>query len=596
MRWKGLGLGLFLVAFSAVVGTAKAPEVSDMIVHEWGTFLAMQGSDGVTLDGMYHEEHALPSFVHARSREELRLPTVSVKGETPVIYFYTNRAQSVNVTVGFPQGIWTQWYPQAGQNGPRLAATGAPDVRGGHITWHAEVLPNPTPAPALPAASSDALWNFARDVDAAYVRTKNGSEKHEYERFLFYRGLGRADLPLEMTAAEGGTLTWTGIPAGARHLFILRVENGVGKFRYVPSLSPGTPLTGVIPVMKCATRLPEFIREVSDALAARLTECGLYPKEARAMVNTWKSSYFQTEGIRVLYVLPQAWTDRFIPMRLDPQPRELVRVMVGRLELLTPEREKQAENAVRDLRSPDAARREVAFKYLQDQGRYVEPILRRVVQTTEDEAVRKLCKRLLLTGWVTEIRAAAQTGPGRHPVRDNSVHMRAQLASLLREAGLEKEAKAEAEPVLAALQKMPAPKLDDHMARFYLRTYARTLEALGDERGAASAYAEFVRFGSGIKKCGGCHHEEGPKNMAWFRDWWAGKKVGEYFARTGQADPAITRYETALRSDPFDVSAQMMLAYLYAAKGQKEKAQRMWARLAPESGPQVAAGGSARSR
>src|SRR5262245_1734385 len=51
-----------------------------LVVHEWGTFLAMNGSDGATLDGMYHEEHALPGFVHARSRNELSLRTSNLKG------------------------------------------------------------------------------------------------------------------------------------------------------------------------------------------------------------------------------------------------------------------------------------------------------------------------------------------------------------------------------------------------------------------------------------------------------------------------------------------------------------------------------------
>ena len=55
------------------------------------------------------------------------------------------------------------------------------------------------------------------------------------------------------------------------------------------------------------------------------------------MVNTWKNSYFQTDGIRVLFVLPQSWTDAFIPMDIQPQPRKVVRVMVGRLEMLSAE-------------------------------------------------------------------------------------------------------------------------------------------------------------------------------------------------------------------------------------------------------------------
>ena len=90
------------------------------MIHEWGTFLGMSGSDGTILDGMYHEEHALPSFVHARSRDQLRLPEVFLKGETPVIYFYTQQPLSVRLGVRFPRGVWTQWYPQAARVLPPL--------------------------------------------------------------------------------------------------------------------------------------------------------------------------------------------------------------------------------------------------------------------------------------------------------------------------------------------------------------------------------------------------------------------------------------------------------------------------------------------
>ena len=60
--------------------------------------------------------------------------------------------------------------------------------------------------------------------------------------------------------------------------------------------------------------------------------------------------------------------------------------MVGRLELLSPEREQRAESAVRDLASGDPARRLEAFAYLREQGRYVEPIVRRVATTTRTTA------------------------------------------------------------------------------------------------------------------------------------------------------------------------------------------------------------------
>jgi hypothetical protein len=55
------------------VGASPGRARSDLVVHEWGTFLAMNGSDGVSLDGMYHEEHALPAFVQSRSKDQRRL-------------------------------------------------------------------------------------------------------------------------------------------------------------------------------------------------------------------------------------------------------------------------------------------------------------------------------------------------------------------------------------------------------------------------------------------------------------------------------------------------------------------------------------------
>ena len=120
-----LSASLLVLATGATI--ARAP--ADFTVHEWGTFLAMNGSDGVTLDGMYHEEHALPAFVHSRSKDQLRVPSVSVKGETPVIYFYTDAPRSVEVRVRFPRGLWTQWYPQAEYNGPLTAQAGSPPHR-----------------------------------------------------------------------------------------------------------------------------------------------------------------------------------------------------------------------------------------------------------------------------------------------------------------------------------------------------------------------------------------------------------------------------------------------------------------------------------
>ena len=54
------------------------------------------------------------------------------------------------------------------------------------------------------------------------------------------------------------------------------------------------------------------------------------------MVKTWDDSWFAEQGTRVLYTLPQQWTDGVLPLAITPAPKEVRRVFVGRAELITP--------------------------------------------------------------------------------------------------------------------------------------------------------------------------------------------------------------------------------------------------------------------
>lgn len=588
------GIVAIVVVALPIVALSKSKQAQvgeDLIVHEWGTFLAMQGSDGTTLDGMYHEEHALPEFVHSRGRDQLRLPTVQLKGETPVIYFYTERPQKVSVAVNFPRGIWTQWFPQAQSVSPQLSGPEAAQLKNGRITWFAELIPHKlaSSVPTMPATSPDALWNFARDVDAAFVKTSDRTKnpaKDELDRFLFYRGLGRATLPLALKTSKENTLTALPLgtmTAGLKHLFLLRVENGIGTYRYLPSLAPGESVVNVVPSLDDALPLDEFTARVADELAERLTECGLYTKEARAMVNTWRTSYFGTEGIRVLFVLPQGWTDEFIPLTVSPRPRETVRVMVGRLEVLTPERERLVENAVRDLSSPNSETRTAAFDTLRDQGRYVEPVVRRVLAQTNDQSVKTLCRRLLATDFITDLRTALDGPTTREKGFENPDFVRGRLASLLREAGLDEQAAAEGKKAIGELSKMEPPRMTESKSREYLRALALAKEGSGDASGAIEAYVTFIRFGSQVatlKQCVNCHRgREAPLDMAWFRNWWAGERFARLARESDQTEKLLSAQEATLRSDPRNASALLMSAYLYRAKGDSVAAEQAWRRL-----------------
>ncbi|MEJ7640185.1 MAG: hypothetical protein WKF75_20020, partial [Singulisphaera sp.] len=74
---------------------------------------------------------------------------------------------------------------------------------------------------------------------------------------------------------------------------------------------------------------------------------------------------------------------------------------------------------------------------------------------------------------MTDLRAAAQSPSDGTRVHDDPIHVRAQLASLLREVGLESEAKAEGAAVAAALRGRPEPPMHRVEARSHLRASAR---------------------------------------------------------------------------------------------------------------------------
>ena len=256
---------------------------ADLVVHEWGTFLAMNGSDGVGLDGMYHEEHALPGFVHARSRDQLRLPSVVAQG---------GDARSSTSTPTGPEGPRRRALPARHLDavvsaGPDRRAAVRPDAAPDRPAGRPHPLvrrhhpgrarraspcrpPRPTPSGTSPATSTPRT--------SARPDCTRGPDATETERFLFYRGLGRASLPLGFSAAEGGT-SRLAPRRSLRRRARLRPP-GRGRTRAPTPIDPHSSRarrsTGVIPSGAEAKPLAEFASDLADDLAARLVESGLY--------------------------------------------------------------------------------------------------------------------------------------------------------------------------------------------------------------------------------------------------------------------------------------------------------------------------------
>jgi hypothetical protein len=70
-------------------------------------------------------------------------------------------------------------------------------------------------------------------------------------------------------------------------------------------------------------------------MRAALIHEGLFADEADALLATWELSYFKAPGTRLFFTVPQTWTDQVLPLKLS-EPADVTRVMVGRIELITP--------------------------------------------------------------------------------------------------------------------------------------------------------------------------------------------------------------------------------------------------------------------
>lgn len=392
-------------------------EVRGFVVHEWGTNTVVSGSDGALQLGLHHEEEDLPPFVYNRLEAAVAGPNsdpvngnVHVKMETPVLYFYSDKALTVHASVRFPSGVFTQWYPGAAFFRPpivwqsyglananpadardpavdrsvMLTSTRCVDVyrQNGLLDWGAfEVLaPGVEPETLQAAPLSSYTWSYARNVQANALRFPD----KQSERFLFYRGLSNLSLPGRVLAQGGGrvTLSNTGDrPFGGAFLVDVRADRAafVAYPEGVPALGSSALQT---PALASYLPFEAFESDLSEAVLQALVAEGLYADESRAMVDTWRHQWFKTPGLRVLYLAPQTWTESVIPLTLDPVPDSLLRVMMVRVEVLTPELEADDVAALAGMASDPSA----GQAHFAAMGRFAEPRLRRALSRLPSSA------------------------------------------------------------------------------------------------------------------------------------------------------------------------------------------------------------------
>jgi hypothetical protein len=317
---------------ASLAGNAQKVDIdSGLIAHEWGTFTSIAGETGQAVEWLpLNGPSDLPSFVeHFRGTGFKVGLGGTIRMETPVLYFYSTHDTTVDVSVSFFHGLITEWYPGATHIEPSSPLENVvlfQQQSSGSISWKS-VSVQPSASLAFPQETQPSHYYAARNTNSSPLRisTNNADES---EKFLFYRGVSVASAPLSALLLPGGQIEAMNQSSGEIPKLILFERRGeqVG-FREAGAVREGVILEPPV--------LDASLDSLLSDLQAALISSGLYPDEAHAMLETWKDSWFE-EGSRLIYIVPDSFVEKILPLSIQPQPAKVQRVFVGRMELLTP--------------------------------------------------------------------------------------------------------------------------------------------------------------------------------------------------------------------------------------------------------------------
>jgi len=344
------GLATITVAMTSPPRGRTSPD--RLIAHEWGTFTTVAGEDGRAIEWLpLNGPTDLPCFVeHYRNSNTVKIlptedPTLvdyetarsklwgKVRMETPVLYFYGPKETNVHVKVRFPRGLITEWYPHA--NTTLLGVTPTvlrnPQFES-FADWPSITLGTPQSEQYL-TETGKSHYYAARATEATSLRV--GSQ---HEKFLFYRGVANFDVPLTARSNKDGGIEVSNLGSDPIPNVVLFERRG-STFGY----RVGGALRGSVTL--AAAQQTATLESLHADLERMLIGAGLYPKEAAAMLETWRDSWFE-DGMRVFYIVPPKAVDAILPLSVNPVPASIARVFVGRMEVLTPNVQETVETAI----------------------------------------------------------------------------------------------------------------------------------------------------------------------------------------------------------------------------------------------------------
>ncbi|HTL27887.1 MAG TPA: hypothetical protein VL282_01640 [Tepidisphaeraceae bacterium] len=386
-----------VLSLIVLIATAQAfAESGKLVIHEWGTFTSFQDESGRGLPGINADDEALPPFVESIpisyeqsskfSKAIPRLhPQVTMRLETPVVYFYPPADAKLPITLTFSAkfhaGLLTQFFPKADVSAIARQANQVVTIdpkSAGTLTWKDVSIGGD--GSLIP--TKERVWTAPREVQSAMLTTADGKS----EKFLFYRGVGNLNAPLMVTHEKDSVHVklspemnersdcWPDVES--MYLVQIRADgtNAFHRFRQGDgiNLKPNVS-TALFKKTEFGNNLDALRNQMHDSLVI----AGLKADEATAMLNTWEQSYFKSPGMRLFFLVPQAWTDAVLPITVS-EPAEITRVMVGRIEIVTP----QQREAIQKIAGTKSGKDPDALAAYQGLGRFRDALLLDAVKQT----------------------------------------------------------------------------------------------------------------------------------------------------------------------------------------------------------------------
>lgn len=354
---------VMLLCMWSVCVSSKLNAADELVIHEWGTFTSLQDEGGRAVSRINTDDEPVPGFVHQMfysgrfSPVEFQLPAakgaphghpeVTMRLETPVTYFHLPkgvREITTDIRVSFNGGWLTEFFPNAEASIDQNVVTtfknqDLRDTTKGQLDWRGVQIGAVSAGPE----TDEAVWLAPRKVQAAQLRLGE-----ESERFLFYRGVGHRNAPLRVVRSKVrnqfelySQASDKDVPLAISKLWLVQVKkDGQVAFRLLPAL-PGNRQSGEVLTTTSSSFgdidfSHENLESLQNAMKESLLNEGLFDDEAKALLDTWRISYFKSPGVRLFFLVPQSWTDHVLPLTVSV-PAKITRVMIGRIEIVTPE-------------------------------------------------------------------------------------------------------------------------------------------------------------------------------------------------------------------------------------------------------------------